>query len=482
MFFRSIRFRLTLWYALTLAVILAASGFFWHLYLESNLLAQVDQRLLKIAGDVASYQAKSQELGRGNPCERLLSFRGSHHWGEYLQLLDVEGNVLCYSANLDGVPLPFSAHSAKAALREGLFFQTVEQKDTPQIRLLTYPLRGGDAAELLRVGENLDSNEAVLRGLRLIFLTSTPLAILALAFGGWFLAGRALAPVVRITSTVRKISAEKLSQRLPVRDTRDEIAELELTFNEMLHRLEESFNKIKQFTGDASHELRTPLAILRGETEVTLRWAKDPEELRRTLESNMEEIDRMERIIEDLLTLAKSEAGESRLEITSFSLSDQLQDLYLQGRMLAEPKDIEFSLTLRVDKEILIDADQLQLHRVFLNLISNAIKYTPRGGKVDVSLTVQGDQAVVAVADTGIGIGQQHLPHIFDRFYRVDEARNREVGGTGLGLAIVKWIVAAHGGRIEVRSTPGEGSVFTVYIPKHGPPYESEPLDGPEHG
>ena len=466
MFFRSIRFRLTLWYALTLAVILAASGFFWHVYLARELLRQVDHRLLIIAEDVASFSIRDKQSG--DICRELTTFRGSHSWGEYLQLRNGEGDLLCLSSNLQDFQLPFSEAARRSARGGKPHFETVESLRPSPLRMVSYPRQvAGGKTDVVQVAESLSAMEEALSDLRLVFLTSAPLAIFALAFGGWFLAGRALAPVVGITSAVRRISAESLSQRLPVGETRDEISELEETFNSMLGRLEESFNKVKQFTGDASHELRTPLAILRGETEVALRWAKDAEELRRTLESNMEEIDRMGRIIDDLLTLAKSEAGESRLEITEFSLSDLLQDLYLQGRTLAEPKRIRFSLLLKVDEEIRIQADQLQLHRVFLNLISNAVKYTPEGASVQVSLAVRDDQALVSVADTGIGIAREHLTQIFDRFYRVDEARNREVGGTGLGLAIVKWIVAAHEGRIEVDSTPGKGSVFTVFIPLH---------------
>ncbi len=478
MFLRSIRLRLTLWYALTLAVILAASGFFWHLYLAESLLDQVDQRLLTIARDVAIYSfGDGDSAPAEDACERLSTIRGRHHWGEFLQLITGAGEVVCKSSNLQHLQLPVSDEARQGALQHQPIFETVQIGEPYPVRLITFPgQNSGRVTDLIQVGESLSSMEEVLADLRFIFLTLTPLSLLALAFGGWFLAGRALAPVVRITNAVRKISAENLSQRLPLRDTGDEIAQLQETFNSMLSRLEESFNKVKQFTGDASHELRTPLAILRGETEVALRWGRDPEELRRTLESNMEEIDRMGRIIDDLLTLAKSEAGETHLEIIEFSLSDLLQDLYMQGRTLAEPKNIRFTLQLNVDEEIRIHADQLQLHRVVLNLISNAIKYTLPGGDVEVSLAVRENQAVVAVTDSGIGIAQEHLAHIFDRFYRVDEARNREVGGTGLGLAIVKWIVAAHGGRIDVDSTPGQGSVFTVSIPLSGPP-ERKPED-----
>jgi heavy metal sensor kinase len=302
-----------------------------------------------------------------------------------------------------------------------------------------------------------------------MLLLFSPLAMTLLSFGGWFLAGRLLEPVVNITRAARRINAGNLSKRIHVEDTRDELSQLAETFNSMLARLEDSFNRTRQFTADASHELRTPLAILKGETEVALRWGKDPEELRQTLESNLEEIDRMGRIIEDLLLLAKSEAGELRLDIREFSLGDLLQDLYLQGKTLGEQKAIDISLSLQVIEDIRLKGDQFHLHRLMLNLVNNAIKYTPENGRVEIRLAVEGNEAVLAVADSGIGIAAEHLPHLFERFYRVDEARNRSAGGTGLGLAIVKSIAEAHEGRVEIESTPGTGSVFTIRLPLSGP-------------
>ncbi len=468
---RSVRFRLTFWYVITLAAILAASGAYWYWTLSRNLQDHVDERLLLVAEDVISFHLLDHEQPAGAfSCRELEDFIRGHNWSEYVQFLDEQGAIACSTSNLQNSFLPLSDAALRAARNNAHHFETISFVQGHPLRLLTYPVMfEGRLVDIVQVAEDVEPILKTLREHRLSLAIYSPLLLLVLAAGGWLVSGRALAPVVQITSAVRRISAGNLSLRLPVDDCQDEIADLQETFNSMLERLEESFNKVRQFTADASHELRTPLAILRGETEVALRWAKDGEELRRTLESNMEEIDRMGRIIEDLLALAKSEAGEIPLALTDVNLSDLLQDLYLQGKTLAEPKSIEFSLHLQVDREIHLRGDQLQLHRMLLNLISNGVKYTPAGGRVDVSLETIGDKAQISVRDTGFGIAEEHFPHLFDRFYRIDEARNRDIGGTGLGLSIVKWIVDAHGGTIEVKSELNRGSEFSVTLPLAGP-------------
>ena len=442
------------------------------MYLSRQLHILVDERILLIAEEVSSFHFKTHEgfplmeTPDASHCQNLENFIRRHNWGSFVQVVNNRGTIACSSSNLKDFHLPLDKAALQSAALGKPYFETVRTLTPAPLRLLTFPVTNqGRITGLVQVGESLEQVEGTLEHLRLILLTFSPLALTALSIGGWFLAGRALSPVVRISRAARKINAENLYQRLPTTGTQDEIAQLAETFNSMLARLENSFDKVRQFTGDASHELRTPLAILKGETEVALRWAKEPEELRGTLESNLEEINRMDRILADLLALARSEAGELHLNIVEFSLSDMLQDLYLQGKSLGATKNLSVSLNLQVTEEIRLEGDQLQLTRMFLNLLTNAIKYTPEGGRVSISLATQGHEAVVAVGDTGIGIAREHLAHIFDRFYRVDEARNRLVGGTGLGLAIVKSIIDAHGGRIDVESVPDRGSEFTVYLP-----------------
>jgi two-component system OmpR family sensor kinase len=303
----------------------------------------------------------------------------------------------------------------------------------------------------------------LLQSLYLIFLILFPIALAVSVFGGFALAKKSLAPVDDIATRTRRITAESLDQSLPLTASDDEIGRLTLTINEMIRRLHESFLRIRQFSADASHELRTPLTIVRGEIEIALRSPKTPEGYRRVLESTLEEILRLTSIIDNLLTLAKADRGLYRAEFSEVDMKTLLEELYEDSTILASEKHI--AVTLEAGAQITIVGDRLRLRQLFLNLIDNAIKYTPEGGKVTLVLERQNGSAVFRVSDTGIGIPEADLPRIFDRFYRVDKARSREMGGTGLGLSIAKWIAELHRGTISVNSEVLKGSVFTVTLP-----------------
>lgn len=473
--FRSIRFRLTLWYTLALAVVLTASGFFWHWYLERTGVRHLDEQMTIVAVDTVSLAASRFDAdgllqpSDGSLCQELEELVHRHNWGELVQLRNRYGALICASQTSQHWDLPELSSAELSEVAEGKVL-TKNLSDDGPVRVLVYPAVNDEGYfGMVEVASRENEVREATDNLQFLALTLSPLTLLLIAIGGWFLAGRAINPVVRISRAIQRVSAESLDQRLPVPATDDEVAELARTFNDLLERLQDSFRKIRQFSGDASHELRTPLTILKGETEVNLRWAKTTDEFRHALESNLEEINRMERIIEDLLQLAKSDAGEMQMEIVDLSLSDLILEIYMQGRALAEGRDLEVELKLEVDREIRISGDELRLRQMFLNLIVNAIKYTPDPGQVRICLAMADKYAIVRVVDTGVGMPEEKLPHIFDRFYRVDQARNREVGGAGLGLSIVKWIVDAHDGSIEVESQLGEGSSFTVRLPIAGP-------------
>jgi heavy metal sensor kinase len=461
---------LALWFALTLAILMLSSEIFWDRHLATILERNTDNRLAR-TGDILAdlghkgvYEAPGVEEAQ---CEKIKSFLQRHNWGVAIQQRNPHGELTCVSENLGELRFPLNRRALRQLSKKGTHFETFISETGEHYRVMTRPLYDKDRlVDVLQVGESLEANDTALALLLWKRIIYTPLLILLLSGCGWFLAGRALLPLQRITDDIRKITAENLNLRLPVGKKKNELTDLSVTFNETLERLANSFSRIRQFTGDASHELRTPLAILKGETEVSLRWAKGEEELRQTLASNLEEIERMERITEGLLQLAKSESGEFHLNLSVFSLNDLLQDLYIHSKTLSDPKKIETILQMQVDHEVFIRADQMHLHRALLNFITNAIKYTPAEGQVTICLALNDEQeARIHVRDTGIGIPAEHLPHIFERFYRVDEARNRNIGGTGLGLSIVKAIIDAHHGRIRVLSTPGQGSEFIIYLP-----------------
>jgi len=467
----SIRVRLTFWYAMTLAVILAVSALFSYHYFSHNLREQVDRQVREIARTLDQHHSEIIAASDGEQsCDGMEGLTHSNNWGAYLLLRNASLQEICSSDNLIDRELPFGPVARQQVRWLNEHIETVELANGELLRLLSAPLvEDSRLLGVIQVAQELGPLQETIEELRLIYLVVGPFAIFWLCLGCWLLAERTIAPIIEVTEAAQGITADNLSRRLPMGNYQDELSQMVGCLNQMLDRLDKSFRRVRQFSGDASHELRTPLTILRGETEVTLRWAKTPEEFRDMLTSNMEEIDRMERIIESLLTLAKSEVGELTLEMKELSLSDLVQDLYLQSRLLCETKQIEVELLLEVEAEVRIRGDELRLRQMFLNLISNAIKYTPEGGRLEIGLKMVEASAVIVINDSGIGIPEEHLAHIFDRFYRVDKARNRMDGGTGLGLAIVKWIADAHGGSIQVSSTVQKGSSFSIRLPLAGP-------------
>ena len=372
----------------------------------------------------------------------------------YIQVTDRRGTFLHRSYNLgtdsltvaDTIPLYATVVTTGRLNDEQI--RLAASKDKNFTYLVGYPL-----AELSDLLENL----------YIIYLILVPIAVAVSAFGGLALAHKSLRPVDEITTRARRITAENLDQSLPSRSVNDEIGRLILTINDMIRRLRDSFARVRQFSADASHELRTPLTIMRGEIELSLRSTKTPEEYRRVLESSLEEILRMTSITDNLLLLAKADQGLLRPDLSEVDLKTLVGELYEDSEALAERKKIV--VTLAQNAPITLVGDRLRLRQLFLNLIDNAIKYTPEGGTVTLALEKQNGSAVFRVQDTGIGIPPGETDKIFDRFYRVDKARTRDLGGTGLGLSIAKWIAELHRGSISVISEVNRGSTFTVTLP-----------------
>ncbi len=285
------------------------------------------------------------------------------------------------------------------------------------------------------------------------------------SYGGLLLANEALSPVDRITRAAEQIGAGDLSERVPLPDKMDEIGRLAATFNHMIARLQAAFERQRQFTSDASHELRTPLAVMRGDIEITLRRRRTPEEYERVLTSNLEEIMRLSRLVEDLLTLARGDAGQSALDCEPMPLDQLCQEMVEYITPLAQTHE-QTLIYQPPAAPVMVKADAQRLKQLLLNLLDNAIKYTSQGGRITLGLKTEGKEAVLTISDTGRGIPPEDLPHLFERFFRhTRSTSDKGATGFGLGLSIVKWIVESHGGKIEAASRIGEGTTFTVRLP-----------------
>ena len=425
---------------------------------------QVD-RSLEEAAAVAIRSLESSRFGPFLQFEDLSAkFPELAVLDKFFQIFSPAGKITIQSPHIRSRDILLSRTALEAALAGKTTFESVRFPGDPPLRLVSVPVKqGGELVSIVRVGTSLQPVEETLHRLLIVLLVTVPVALMAALAGGWFLARRALRPVEAITLAAQRIAAGDLTQRLTVPPSSDEVGRLAVTFNEMIARLEASFRQIRQFTTDASHELRTPLTVMKGETELALRRPRSAEDYQRVLESSLEEIDRMTRIVDELLFLSRADLGEVKLESIPVRLDTLVEDIHRQATLLGQEQDVQ--VTLGTVTPATVRGDELRLRELLLNLVDNAIKYSRPGGKVEISLVTEGTIARLSVLDHGIGIPPDAQARIFDRFYRTDAARAHAKKGTGLGLSICKWIAEAHHGRIEVQSTEGEGSRFTVVLP-----------------
>jgi heavy metal sensor kinase len=362
--------------------------------------------------------------------------------------------------------IPISPNALKNASLGRPTFETIGSTGAYPVRVLTMPvIDAGRVSNLVQVGMSLENMFKTRRRFLLIMASVLPLGLLFAGGGGWLLARRALRPVDHMTRTARRISGERLDDRLQETGSGDELDRLAKTLNDMLSRLDGAFHQMRQFSADASHELQTPLTILKGEMEVALRSQRSPEEYQRVLKSGLEEIDRINRLVEGLLLLSRADAGVLRLDFQPVDLKALIQEIGDQMSVIADAHSIFIHPGLL--ESVSVRGDREHLRRLFLNLLDNAVKYTPPGGKVTFSLQSDNDWASLMISDTGIGLSKNELQQIFSRFHRVTETRSKDVRGVGLGLSIARSIAEAHGGRIHVDSIPGQGSTFTVHLPAY---------------
>jgi two-component system heavy metal sensor histidine kinase CusS len=438
----SIGARLTLWYSLVLLAGLALFGAGIWIVVTHSLTASIDERLAAQAKGVATVlQNDYNPLKPQHLQEELGEYSRATPEGRSIEVWGSRGEVLV------------GAGVAAATASSG-HYRTLKTEATVQ----------GLHYRIL-VAAPLEGTESMLRRLREVLLWSAPLVLLIGSLGGYWMSRRVLQPVDEITRAAQSIGIENLSRRLEVPAAADELARLSETWNNMLERLEAAVKRLSQFTADASHELRTPITLIRATAELTLRRERSVETYREALRHIIDESDRTTRLIEDLLLLARADAGLPGLPLDRVELMPLVRDVCEQGQMLAQARQLEISAEAP-EQPVYVDANDPALRRLLLLLVDNAVKYTPAGGCITVSVGVELSGATVTVRDTGIGIPDTALPHVFERFYRVDESRNREAGGAGLGLSIAQWIAERHHARLEAESVVGRGSAFRVRFPQ----------------
>lgn len=456
---QSLTFRLAWWHAATALVVVVALALFVRQIVSQRLLQELD-RQLRIDFDVIEAQVEESQG------KLVWLLRGSHgeegyaRMAAWFEVWSEDGKLL-----LRHWPVPETEAHARLGPPAGeqLRFYSAEVEPRMFARIMERPGRVEHRDVILRILRDESGLRRTQHELAEVFLVGLPLAILLAVTGGWLVARRSLAPVGAMAARANEISASSLSQRLPVASPHDELGRLATIFNATLQRLENSFAELRRFAADASHELRTPLTALRAEGEVALNNAREPEQFRQSIGAMLEEAQRLQDLVDSLLTLARAEADQQPLNRVPVELGALTREVVESLRILADEKRQQ--LAAELNGEVPIVGDAALLRHALLNLVHNAIRYTPDGGRITVRCLRRDREAVIEVADTGEGIAPEQQAKVFERFYRVDKSRSRAEGGAGLGLAITKLAVERHGGRIELESIKGQGSTFRVLLP-----------------
>jgi heavy metal sensor kinase len=458
---RSLRFKLLSWYVALLMVAFALFGGFMYVavkqFLIDNLKDTISRRIKLVAHTVTS----GPEITSASLSDQIGFLYAPETSSRFVRISVGATNVLYQSDS----PEDGSFNAQTVAPPPAKFDpMRVEATGHDQPLLIASMLVDSAVGPLLiEYGAPLSPVNLALNRVTLALFLGAPILIAIAAMGAFKLIGNTLSPVLRITKSAEEISLHNLDQRLPVTQSGDEVETLALALNRMISRIDQAVEQTRRFVADASHELRTPLAILRGELENVVSRNHLTAETKETLGSNLEEVERLGKIVEGLFALSHLDAGEAYHESKIFDLAKLADTTTDQMCLLAEDKNI--SLVSALSGAVLVKGDPARLKQVIVNLVDNAIKYTEAGGRVEVKVYVSGKEAVLEVKDNGIGIPERDLPHVFERFYRVDKARTRELGGAGLGLSIVKSICAAHQADIQVKSVEKMGTQFFVRLP-----------------
>lgn len=474
----SVRVRLTLWYSVVLALVLISLAVLTYFLYWRNTSRRTDGDIAQMSNAfIVTFNAElADERGPDSVKNAAHAAVQEHRYrNTYFALLDPSGAVTQSSLDLPAAGNTHESVAASffstAAFRQFILLDPSKlhtiRSDRERYRGLARPISVAGRPYTLVALQSLRPQEEMMEDIRNTFLWAIPFALLFAGGGGYFLAKKSLAPIAAMASQAREMGAAQLHRRLAVANDRDELGQLARTFNELLERLETSFEQQRRFMADASHELRTPVAILRGETEVTLSRAdRSPDEYRQTLSVLRGESQRLAKIIEDLFMLARADAGQYPLTLRDGYLDELVSEALVRARSLALSKNI--TLTGEVEHDLPICADEALLERMFLNLLDNAIKYSPTGSTVTLACRRHGDHYLISVSDQGPGIPADLQARVFERFFRVNKARSRsegETGGAGLGLSIARWIAEAHHGRLVLARSDSSGSAFTAMLP-----------------
>lgn len=472
---RGLRFRLTLTYILLFAALLGVLGVFFGQTLRSIYAEQTRNLLEEEWGAVRGYLRIERGkinwyYDRDDPEEALIVDRLQ----QVYILTDSKGEVKQRGPRYGSLHV-HTPEEIKAVLAgKGPVWREVKNSRGEEYLLRESVLMSEDNKPYFIVlGRSFAERDRIISEFARSYGILLPLMIFSASVLGWFVAGRALAPVNEVASTAQQITGSNLSAAIPLRGADDELDRLIESFNHMIERLDASFSQTRQFSTDVSHELRTPLTAIRGQLEVALMSAKTPEQYQDAVLNALEDVERLSKTIRALLLLSQAESGQLTLQREGINLTALIDDFVEQFQIPAEGARV--TLTSQLAPNCIVEADRIQLERLVSNLLSNAVKYTPEGGSINVALEELPRQVQFTVSDTGVGIAPDHLPHIFDRFYRVpniDSGRVTPERGLGLGLSFVAWIVKAHRGTIDVRSSPGQGTALIVRLPK-GPISES---------
>lgn len=489
--FNSIKFKISVLYIVVLGIILIVYSGFLYFSLHYTLYDELDKELDKKAQEIArAIDSYADVFGRSpqefnSAVKRVITFAEGYPGDEgisgleqqwlqkvdkfdlkedYINLSDIKGKPIATSANLQGMLYSLSLKEKRKLQGGNPVFKSI-RFEKRNLRLISVPFSYSDSEQyIIQVGTSLKPVIHLLQARLMHIAISIPVFLLFFSFAGRLFVSRILRPVVEITKAASNITHKDLSLRVRAEHVDEEMRYLVDAFNDMISRLEQSFKYIAEFSAHVAHDLKTPLAIIRGESDIALRKDRNIQEYKRVIRGNLEETERMLKVIEDLLLLTRLDYRSQVLKFEPFDLIEFLREICEQSKILVAAKNIVLNIDMP-DAKIYINADRLHLRRLFFNLLDNAIKFSSENGEIGVKAESQGNKIEVSISDRGAGIRGEDLPRIFDRFFHKDVAEDSGGSGTGLGLTIARSIAKINRGDIRAKSTLGKDSVFTVILP-----------------